>query len=320
MLCLQASAGTNTSSVSFSCLAEDLDDVFSLFADVALRPAAPDSEVDLQRALATDSLARRKDDPTGVPGVELRRRVYGDDSPAAALTTKGSLRRSTGREVRRFLAEAFRPEGAVLGLVGDFDAAHAEALTRRYFGPDVWPRRASAPPLALREIAPIEAPRQPGVVLIDKKGLNQASIAMGEGGVAVTDADTPALSLLGELLNGFGGTLFDELRTREGLAYSVSAGFAPEAAFEGTFAAGGQTQTGRAAEFVTELQRVLKEATEAAPSQTRLADAKKAEAASFVFSQAASGSRDRSLAPSWPSRRWACPPTCSSSYASASRR
>ena len=49
---------------------------------------------------------------------------------------------------------------------------------------------------------------------------------MGEGGVAVTDADTPALSLLGELLNGFGGTLFDELRTREGLAYSVSAGFA----------------------------------------------------------------------------------------------
>ena len=154
-------------------------------------------------------------------------------------------------------------------------------------------------------------------------GAQSASIAMGEGGVAVTDADTPALSLLGELLNGFGGTLFDELRTREGLAYSVSAGFAPEAAFEGTFAAGGQTQTGRAAEFVTELQRVLKEATEAAPSQTRLADAKKAEAASFVFSQAASGSRDRRFA-AWlqaglQGARLAHRPCCSSACTQSSR-
>lgn len=45
---------------------------------------------------------------------------------------------------------------------------------------------------------------------------------MGEVGVALRDADVFALDVLSSHFNSFGGVLFDKLRTREGLAYSVA--------------------------------------------------------------------------------------------------
>ena len=43
----------------------------------------------------------------------------------------------------------------------------------------------------------------------------QASIATGEVGINILDPDACALDVLGDIFNGFGGRLFDELRSRE---------------------------------------------------------------------------------------------------------
>lgn len=38
---------------------------------------------------------------------------------------------------------------------------------------------------------------------------------MGEIGVQMSDPDTPALDILNEILNSFGGRLFNEIRSKE---------------------------------------------------------------------------------------------------------
>lgn len=43
----------------------------------------------------------------------------------------------------------------------------------------------------------------------------QASIAMGELGVSRTDPDAPALNVLTDILNGFGGSLFNQIRSKQ---------------------------------------------------------------------------------------------------------
>jgi len=43
----------------------------------------------------------------------------------------------------------------------------------------------------------------------------QSVVAMGELGVQLSDPDTPALDILNEILNSFGGRLFNEIRSRE---------------------------------------------------------------------------------------------------------
>ena len=46
----------------------------------------------------------------------------------------------------------------------------------------------------------------------------QAVVAMGEVGVAASDPDMAALDVLGDILNSFGGRLFDRIRSREARA------------------------------------------------------------------------------------------------------
>ena len=51
--------------------------------------------------------------------------------------------------------------------------------------------------------------------LVDRSGQTQASIAVGEVGIQLLDPDSFALDVLGDIMNGFGGRLFDELRSKE---------------------------------------------------------------------------------------------------------
>ena len=53
------------------------------------------------------------------------------------------------------------------------------------------------------------------VYLVHRPGQTQASIATGEVGINILDPDACALDILGDIFNGFGGRLFDELRSRE---------------------------------------------------------------------------------------------------------
>ena len=47
----------------------------------------------------------------------------------------------------------------------------------------------------------------------------QAVVAMGEVGVTASDPDMAALDVLGDVLNSFGGRLFDRIRSREVLRF-----------------------------------------------------------------------------------------------------
>ena len=61
----------------------------------------------------------------------------------------------------------------------------------------------------------VRVPPRLQVYLIDRPGLTQASVALGEVGVSLTDPDHYALDVLNDILNSFGGKLFDQIRSRE---------------------------------------------------------------------------------------------------------
>lgn len=94
---------------------------------------------------------------------------------------------------------------------------------------------------------------QPVVYLVDKPGLTQSAVAMGEVGIDVRDADLYPLSVLNGILNSFGGRLFDEVRSQQGLAYSVSGAWvATPVDHPGLFVAGGETAA--AGQFIQAVQ------------------------------------------------------------------
>ena len=64
-------------------------------------------------------------------------------------------------------------------------------------------------------------PLAPACWLMSAEGLRailecmQASVGMGELGISLGDPDDWALDVLGDILNSFGGRLFDRIRSRE---------------------------------------------------------------------------------------------------------
>lgn len=118
--------------------------------------------------------------------------------------------------------------------------------------------------------------------LVDRPGAPQASVAAAEPGVGLLHPDAFPLAALNSVLNGFGGELFDALRTRDALCYSVSAGFELPVDHSGAFVAQGETT--RPAAFLVGLRRVLGDAAASPPSPAKLAKAKEERLNSFVFS------------------------------------
>ena len=62
----------------------------------------------------------------------------------------------------------------------------------------------------------------------------------GIWGGQLNSPDYPALDVLNQVMNGFGGRLFNEVRSRQGLAYSVYSFWSPNLIFLVFFSAGGQ--------------------------------------------------------------------------------
>jgi zinc protease len=85
------------------------------------------------------------------------------------------------------------------------------------------------------------------------------------------------------VLNGFGGRLFNDLRSRQGLAYSVYGYWSPQYDFAGTFTAGGQTKSETTVPFVRSLLAEIEKVRTTPISEQELNYAKDSILNSFVF-------------------------------------
>jgi zinc protease len=91
------------------------------------------------------------------------------------------------------------------------------------------------------------------------------------------------MAVLNEVLNGFGGRLFNEIRSRQGLAYSVYAFWSPRYDYNGLFIGGGQTRSEATVPFIQSMYKELERVRQEPITETELAFAKDSVLNSFVF-------------------------------------
>jgi zinc protease len=209
--------------VSFTCLAEDLDALLDLAADVIRRPTFPEAEIATRRGEVITAIRQDDDSPASVATETLFERLYRDGHPYGRRT-KGTIEiveRIDRGALTGFHEARFRPGGLLAVLVGDVDPARAIASTEQAFGEWTAPPAATvvAPP------APRAARRERDVVRMP--GKSQSDIAYGFIGVSRLDPDYYATVLLNNVLGqyGLGGRLGDSIRERQGMAYYAFSSF-----------------------------------------------------------------------------------------------
>jgi zinc protease len=129
----------------------------------------------------------------------------------------------------------------------------------------------------------VDQAHKSGVFKVDRPQLSQSYVRLGHLGGKVSSPDFPALSVLNQVLNGFGGRLFDQIRSQQGLAYSVYGVWQPRYDYPGYFVAGGQTQSQTTVPFIQAIVEEIKRVRQEPITTEELNFAQESTLNSFVF-------------------------------------
>ncbi|MDJ0798539.1 MAG: pitrilysin family protein [Calothrix sp. MO_167.B12] len=275
---VETGIGGTSGGASFNTLREDLNTVFGLFAEVIREPVFAENKLDLAKTQQKGQIARRNDKPDSIASREFNKLIYGKDSPYARTTEYATLDNISREDLIKFYQQYFHPNNMILGIVGDFDPQQMKSLIQAKFGD--WERN---PQIAKSQLPKVSQANSGGVFFVNQPQLTQSNILIGHLGGQLNNSDYPALDVLNGVLNGFGGRLFNEIRSRQGLAYSVYGAWSARYDYPGVFIAGGQTRSDATVQFIKAIQTEIKRIQAQPVSAKELAFAKESTLNSFVF-------------------------------------
>jgi zinc protease len=275
---IETSIDMSSGSATFSTLSADLEEVFGLFARVLREPAFAADKLDIAKTQMAGSIARRNDDPDDIASREFQRLIYGKNSPYARTIEYADLEQIDREDLRAFYDRYFHPNNIILGIVGDFETAKMRSLVEREFGS--WPKN---PKLRLVTLPPVSQANPNGVYFVEQPQLTQSYVQIGHLGGIRSNPDQAALGVMNGVLNGFGGRLFNQVRSRQGLAYSVYAAWSARFDYPGLFISGGQTRSDATVPFIQAIKQEIERIRTEPITPEELQYAKESEVNSFVF-------------------------------------
>ena len=246
-------------------LAESLDLGLDILSDVMWDPAFRPDEVEAERQVIMEEILMHSDEPSELvhdrlleglfPAHPLGRDVLGDEESIAAMQVE---------EIRSFHSHHYRPGNIVVAVAGRLDHDDVvEGISRRFCGAGGGeaPRR-SAP----------AAPTVP--VVMTNRPTEQAHVVLGVPTFGRNDEDRFGLAVLDHVLGGgLSSRLFQEIRERRGLAYSV---YSYRTTFDdaGVLAFYAGTAPGRAREVLERMVGELSKVTSEGVTEREVAIAK----------------------------------------------
>jgi predicted Zn-dependent peptidase len=202
-------------------LDEDLPLAVDVLGDMVTSSTIAEADVEAEREVILDEIAMHDDDPDDVVSTLYAEKAWGSSPLGRPIAgTADSIRSLTRDQIERFWTTRYTADQMVVAVAGNVDhdsvvALVGEAFARRDFLAD-----ADLLPAAVRA-GDRAMPSATGQVVLARP-FEQANLVLGVNGIIRTDERRYALGVLNAALGG--GTssrLFQEIREKRGLAYSV---------------------------------------------------------------------------------------------------
>ena len=197
-------------------LARNRDEAFDLFRLALTKPRFDDEAVERIRAQILAGIAGSRNNPRDIaqrtfwsanyPDHPYGRRSSGETESVGAITKN---------DLKTFVSRRLARGDMVVGVAGDISAAELGSLLDSTFG-DL-PERAEAFAIGPGKPAAL------GEIIVIDQDIPQSTIIFGQPGLPRDDPDYYAAYLLNHVLGGgsFTSRLYQEVREKRGLAYSV---------------------------------------------------------------------------------------------------
>ena len=262
------SAGLDTFSGSAFTLRSNLDETFDLIGTALAEPRFDAEPLSRMKTAALVALKRKEAEPGELAGEAFRKAVFGqhpygrpDDGTTETVSS------ITREDLVDYHRRNFAQSNLTVGVVGAISAQELGPKLDELFG--ALPKKAE-----LRDVP--EASIDTGESVHVELDVPQTSITVALPGLKREDPDFFAAYLVNHILGGgsFNSRLYEEVREKRGLAYSVYSYLATRD-HAGYFGAGSATRADRASETLEIIKREIKRMAEEGPTQAELEAAKK---------------------------------------------
>jgi zinc protease len=208
-------AGTD---FALSALTQNFERGVELLADNELHPALPEKGFEVVRQQARDSVAGRLTSPGYLAGRALLGSLYPKGDPTQREALPKTISALQLDDLRAYHHAAFRPDLAVIVVIGNVTAESARAVIEKYFGG--WTASGDAPPTTL----PPAPPSSASATAVPDASRVQDEVTLAETiGVTRTSPDRYALRVGNAVLGGgfYASRLTLDIRKNAGLVYSI---------------------------------------------------------------------------------------------------
>ncbi len=213
---LNGSAGVESIVINTSVLSTKAEAGLAVLADVAQNATFPESEVELAKRNAADHLQQQEADPQFLASRALARALFGQHPYAVISITQETIAKATTQELRSEYARRFRPDQALLVVVGDFDSAGMANACESLFAHWATPSAPPAPPVEKPTFVP-----QHAVFFVNRPDSVQTTIALASLAPAEGSPDYAAVRVANALYGGmFGSRLTMNIREDKGYTYT----------------------------------------------------------------------------------------------------
>ena len=266
-------------------LKEDLELGVDIIGDICGHPTFDPDELERERGVIVQEIGQAHDTPDDIIFDHFQEVAYPDQPMGRpTLGTEAGIRAMPRSVLTNYLRRHYTAQNTTVAAAGHVEHDRVVELVERYF--------ADLPAQA----APVAVPAlYRGGEFREGRDLDQVHVVLGFPSVGYADPDFYPVMMLSTLLGGgMSSRLFQEVREKRGLVYSVYSFTAPamDGGLFGIYAGTGESE---AAELMPvtlqELQRVQRDVTE-----LELARARAQVKAGLLMSLESTGSRSEQLA------------------------
>jgi len=267
----------------------DLPMAINVVSDLITSSIVSALDVDAERKVVLEEIAMRDDDPSDLIHDFFSDTYYGSTPIGRPiLGTVESIKGMSRNTVFNYYKKKYLPQELVVAVAGNIKHKRVVAMVEEALSRDNFLDILAAP--VVRPNTVVKNTKQQSVGVMYKKS-EQAHMFYGMEGVARADDRRFAMGVLSAALGGgMSSRLFQEIREKRGLAYSVYA-YAQQFAGSGVLGFYAGCNPAKAIEVVEIIRSVLSDVAENGMTHEEIERAKGAVRGSLVLSQEDSGSR-----------------------------
>ena len=231
----------------------DLPMAINVLSDMVTSSLIDAGEFETERDVILEELAMADDDPSDVTSERFFEAVLGDHPLGRAIGgSPETIRAATRDSVWNHYRANYRAQDLVITVAGAVDHDELVAGVQRALASAGWDLERESTPVERRD-ATLGVIQRGSPLVVVHRPIEQANILMGVSGIPASDDRRSTMAVLNSILGGgMSSRLFQEIREKRGLAYSVYS-FSPsysDAGIFGLYAGCSPAKAGQVAELL----------------------------------------------------------------------